>query len=269
MLITIIDEVFDEGRMTWDVPSDRRIGDILAAMARKAGWQLAGPASVISDPVQIANEVHLYNPENRRRVRSDRTLEEEGIGDAAILLLRRSVNQPTAASPALAEPQASPVPAMGPIGKVRNPFLSVVLFPIITLGIYSLVWFCALWSEARRYAHGRNGIKIGAGGGALFLYILLPGIIAIAGGIVGVASGSPGIAILGVLTAAVLVLVGLTKTAGLPRKMRIAKAVPPNKAGHPGALVFICLIPIVGILIFWLAVQVSMNDFWRKEAQTT
>jgi hypothetical protein len=238
-------------------------------MARKAGWQIAGPSGNVRDSAAVAALLCLFNPESRRNVRADRTFDEEGIADGTILLLRLSSPNPAAVRPGTDTVQSATCTGMGPIGKVRNPFVCVILLPILTLGIYSLVWFCAMWSEARRYGHGRNGIKISGGGTAFFLYILLPGIIGAASGIVAATSGRPGATVLGLLPAALLVLAGLTKTAGLPRKMRIAKGVSPAQAGHPGAMVLICLVPFIGILMFWLAVQIAMNDFWRKEAQTT
>jgi hypothetical protein len=178
--------------------------------------------------------------------------------------------QPVAAPVAAATRSKTYGQAMGPKGKERNPFLAVILFPILTLGIYSLFWYFSLWNEARGYAHGRNGVKIHSGAGAFCLYSILPFLVMIGGSLLlGNLTGwmwEGGIGYVGMIPGLLLFVVGLVKTAGLPRRMRLAKGVLPAQAGHPGALVLFCLIPWVGGLIFWMCVQSAINKFWREEA---
>ena len=52
------------------------------------------------------------------------------------------------------------------LGKQRNPCAPLFL-PLITLGIYNLVWIYKLFNEARLYANHRNGTKITSGGAAV------------------------------------------------------------------------------------------------------
>jgi len=57
------------------------------------------------------------------------------------------------------------------LGKHRNPCAPLFL-PIITLGIYGLVWLYKVYDEAGLYANNRNGTRITSGGAAVgFLFI--------------------------------------------------------------------------------------------------
>jgi hypothetical protein len=73
--------------------------------------------------------------------------------------------------------QATPAPAATkPVGKVRSPWL-VVLYSIITLGIYAFVWWYKIFNEMHTYRN--QGISGGIGILLVFLcypalYWLLP-----------------------------------------------------------------------------------------------
>jgi len=70
-------------------------------------------------------------------------------------------------------PAPTPPPAAtgwGPKGKVRDP-LAVVIFSIITLGIYFLVWSYKVFKENKDFSGG------GVGGGFGLLFAILLGIV--------------------------------------------------------------------------------------------
>jgi len=125
-----------------------------------------------------------------------------------------------------------------PIGKIRSPAAPIFL-PILTLGIYSLVWVFKLLREARDYADNRNGIQITSPGLAVFLFFV------------------PGINI-------IWAIMMLFKLPGLVTKMRKADGIAPHLAGSAGAIGWIGLIPVLGSLLWVILTQSAMNDFWRS-----
>jgi Domain of unknown function (DUF4234) len=70
-------------------------------------------------------------------------------------------------TPASPPPPPAPASGWGPKGKVRDP-LAVILFSIITLGIYFLVWSYKVFKENKDF----SGEGVGGGIGLLFAILL-------------------------------------------------------------------------------------------------
>ncbi|MDA3870842.1 MAG: DUF4234 domain-containing protein [Candidatus Marinimicrobia bacterium] len=120
------------------------------------------------------------------------------------------------------------------IGKNRSVFAPLLL-PFITLGIYFLVWYYKIYSEAEFYCDRK--VKTTSGGAAVgFLFIPIFNII--------------------------WSIMLLFKTPGLLTKMQIADGVPENKIKHYGHYGWLCLIPIVGSIIWIILIQSAFNTYW-------
>lgn len=164
--------------------------------------------------------------------------------------------------------------AMGPKGKTR-PIFAILLLQFITMGIYYIFWIHGLWKDARRYAHNRNGVKIMPAGLATILFGIMPMFFgATTYGIVydlSVRNVTPSQdTILGVsiflVVSFLLWLIGIFKTPGLVRKMRLAKGTPKSNAGHTAWIGIIAFLFPVGPLAWMITTQAVTNSFWNKEA---
>jgi len=123
-------------------------------------------------------------------------------------------------------------------GKHRNPCAPLFL-PVITCGIYSLVWIYKLFDEARLYANKRNGAKITSGGAAVgFLFI----------------------PVFNMVWAIMLCF----KLPGLVTRMRQADGLPADQRGSTGALGFLMVIPIIGGILWIVLTQNAINSFWKE-----
>ena len=124
------------------------------------------------------------------------------------------------------------------VGKRRNPCAPLFL-PLITLGIYTLVWIYKLFNEARLYANKRNKTKITSGGAAVgFLFIPVFNIV------------------WGIMLS--------FKIPGLVTRMRQADGVNKDQRGSTGALGFLTLIPIIGGILWVILTQKAINSFWKE-----
>lgn len=112
----------------------------------------------------------------------------------------------------------------GPVGKVRNTGTCVLLM-IVTLGIYSLFWYSGVHSEMKR--HTGSGI----GGALAFVLALLFGIVSPF-----IASGEVG---------------GLYARAGKEQPV----------SGITGLW---CLLPLVGVIVWFVKTNGALNDYWRS-----
>jgi len=126
-------------------------------------------------------------------------------------------------------------------GKRRNPCAPLFL-PLITLGIYNLVWIYKLFNEARLYANNRNETKITSGGAAVgFLFIPVFNIV------------------WGIML--------WFKIPGLVTRMRQADGIPENRRGSTGTLGFLMLIPIIGGILWIVLTQNAINSFWKEASR--
>jgi hypothetical protein len=127
------------------------------------------------------------------------------------------------------------------LGRQRNPGV-VILLMIVTLGIYQLVWFYQLFSEARAYVAGRNGVKVTSGGAAIgFLFIPLFG--------------------------GIWAIMLMFKTPGLVTRMREADGVPEHLRGSTGLLGLLVFLPLLGAILWIIFTQGAINSFWRDAQQ--
>jgi len=164
--------------------------------------------------------------------------------------------------------------AMGPKGKTRGIF-AIILLQFITLGIYYIFWIHGLWKDARRYAHNRNGVKIMPAGLATIMFGIMPMFFgATTYGIVYDLSArnvTPdhdtilGVSVFLVISF-LLWFIGIFKTPGLVRKMRLAKGTPKSKAGHTAWIGIIAFLFPVGPLAWMITTQAVTNSFWNNEA---
>jgi len=76
----------------------------------------------------------------------------------------------TTAGPNAQNPAYSGIPAAGPLGKIRGTGVSILL-TIVTLGIYSIVWFYKTHAEMKRHT------GIGLGGGVALLLAIVVGFV--------------------------------------------------------------------------------------------
>jgi hypothetical protein len=124
------------------------------------------------------------------------------------------------------------------VGKHRNPCAPLFL-PLVTFGVYGLVWLYKLYSEASLYAKKRNGTSI-TSGGAVVGFLFIP--------------------IFNIVWAIMLWF----KTPGLVTQMRQADGVPDNRRGSTGSLGFLMLIPVLGGILWTILTQNAMNAFWKE-----
>lgn len=122
------------------------------------------------------------------------------------------------------------------IGKKRS-ILAPLLLPIVTLGIYSLVWLYKVYSEADYYCEGRVNVT---SGGAAVGFLFIPFFNFIWG------------------------IMLLFKTPGLLTKMQLADGIPENQVKHYGHYGWFNLIPGIGGIIWIILTQSAINQYWDK-----
>ncbi|MEA1986333.1 MAG: DUF4234 domain-containing protein [Candidatus Marinimicrobia bacterium] len=120
------------------------------------------------------------------------------------------------------------------VGKNRSVFAPLLL-PIITIGIYSFVWLYKIYDEASLYINRKVD---STSGGAAIGFLFIP--------------------IFGIIWSIMLIF----KTPGLLTKMQLADGVPANEVKHYGHYGWLCLIPIVGGIIYIILVQSAFNKYW-------
>lgn len=127
-------------------------------------------------------------------------------------------------------PLSAPVPAAGrgPLGKLRHP-AAVIIFSIITLGIYLLVYWYKTFQELKHH----NGTGIG-GGIALLLGILI----------------------------------GIVDCFILGSEIRETYNRQGQESPVSGVTGFWVLIPLIGFIIFIVKVQGALNRYWESLGQT-
>ncbi len=127
------------------------------------------------------------------------------------------------------------IPQSGERVKVRNPW-AVALLPLVTFGIYHLVWWYRINRELRDFGEA-NGEDLGR---------------------------SPMNSLLALFPGAIIVVPALvTYWRGSKRVMaacQIAGQEPPN--GWIAIILYLILAPA-----FWAYLQVSLNNVWEAEAQ--
>jgi hypothetical protein len=129
----------------------------------------------------------------------------------------------TDAPPPVPPPPASAIPSPGPPGKVRSP-VAVIIFSIITLGIYTLYWYYVVFED----------LKVRTGQGV--------------GGVVGLILG---------------LCLSIVNWFLLPAEignMYTAEGIEKPVSGLTG---FWNLIPLVGWIIWFVKVQNAMNHRWE------
>lgn len=139
--------------------------------------------------------------------------------------------EPTAAGMPMAHPtstaQPTPTYAAGPVGKVRSTG-TCILLAVVTLGIYSIVWFYKTHSEMK--AHSGNGI----GGGLALVLTLFVGI----------------------------VMPFLTSSEVGNLHQRAGRAAPVS--GATGLWYFPGTFILVGPIVWFVKTNGALNDHWRS-----
>lgn len=119
--------------------------------------------------------------------------------------------------------------------KIRNPW-AVALLPIITLGIYTLVWWYRINGELRDYGNAK-GYDLGQNPTNSLLALFPGGLI--------------------VVPALISYWRGVKRVMGASS---LAGKEPLN--GWIAIILYLLLTPA-----FWAYVQISLNDIWRQEAE--
>jgi len=112
----------------------------------------------------------------------------------------------------------------GSVGKIRGPWI-VILFTIITLGIYGLYWQYATFKEMKDYSG--NGIG-------------------------------------GVLGLVIAILLGVVNIFVMPSEVGNIYAGEGQTKPVSGLTGFWCLIPLVGFFIWVIKVQGNLNKLWES-----
>jgi hypothetical protein len=121
-------------------------------------------------------------------------------------------------------PPAGVIPSPGPPGKVRSP-VAVIIFSIITLGIYTLYWYYVVFED----------LKVRTGQGV--------------GGVVGLLLG---------------LCIGIVNVFLLPAEVGNMYAAEGLEKPVSGLTGFWTLIPLVGFIIWVVKVQGAMNRRWES-----
>jgi hypothetical protein len=129
----------------------------------------------------------------------------------------------TDAPPPVPPPPASVIPSPGPPGKVRSP-VAVIIFSIITLGIYTLYWYYVVFED----------LKVRTGQGV--------------GGVVGLILG---------------LCLSIVNWFLLPAEIGNMYAAEGLEKPVSGVTGFWNLIPLVGAIIWVVKVQNAMNRRWE------
>jgi len=119
-------------------------------------------------------------------------------------------------------------------GKNRSIYAPLLL-PIVTFGIYSLVWLYKIYSEAEFYIDRK--VETTSGGAAVgFLFIPVFNI--------------------------VWVIMLWFKTPGLLTKLELADGVPQDKVTNYSQYGWLLLLPVVGSIIWIILIQNGFNKHW-------
>jgi hypothetical protein len=121
-------------------------------------------------------------------------------------------------------------------GKQRSIFAPLLL-PIVTLGIYFLVWLYKIYTEADFYCDKKVNITSGA---AAVGFLFIP--------------------VFQVIWSIMLWF----KTPGLLTKMQIADGIPENQIKHYGHYGWLNFIPIIGTIFWIVLIQSAFNQYWAK-----
>jgi hypothetical protein len=125
----------------------------------------------------------------------------------------------------------------GRTAKIRNPW-AVILFSVITIGIYYLVWYYKINREMSDWGE-QNKVDIGL---------------------------SPGMSVLAVTIGAVLIVPPFVSIWGTGKRMRLAQRAA-NVHGGSGLLWFVlCIIPVVS-LVAPVYLQHQLNKVWETRPQ--
>lgn len=133
----------------------------------------------------------------------------------------------TPASP-IPTPPTSPATGVGPPGKVRSP-VTVILLSIVTLGIYTLYWYYATFTELKE--HTGEGV----------------------GGPIGLVLG---------------LCIGIVNIFLLPAEIGNMYAAEGLEKPVTGLTGFWVLIPLVGSIIWFVKVQNALNHHWEMHGVT-
>jgi hypothetical protein len=181
------------------------------------------------------------------------------------------------ATPAPLKPP--PVPWLGPVGKRRRP-AAVIVFSVVTLGVYSLVWHAKVNREMADF-DARIEVRSGASALAVTLAWLVGFLTSLAGAAV-IAGRSlhvgpdllprmDGFALLGgiaVIPYLVLLLppavVALVMTLERLRVVQERVGLRPDAQVHPVARACLLLLPVAGGLWHLAAFQARLNRVWRE-----
>jgi Domain of unknown function (DUF4234) len=121
---------------------------------------------------------------------------------------------------------STPTPARGPVGKVREP-VAVIIFSIITLGIYHLYWTYQVYRELKE--HTGQGI----------------------GPVIGLVIG---------------ILINPVNWFVLPSEIGNMYAAAGREKPVSGVTGFWNLIPLIGFIIWVVKVQGALNRAWEGAA---
>ncbi len=144
--------------------------------------------------------------------------------------------QPQAAPPAQVNVNIQQAPHRRRIGKQRSVFAPLLL-PLVTFGIYTLVWFYKIYTEADYYCEGRVNVT---SGGAVVGLMFVP------------------------FFNLVWMIMLAFKTPGLITKMQIADGVPEDQLKHYGHYGWLGFIPLLGGILWVVLVQSAFNQYWER-----
>lgn len=127
------------------------------------------------------------------------------------------------------QPQPQPVPVAGPVGTVRGTGMCILLC-IVTLGIYTLVYWFKTHDEMKQ--HSGQGL----GGGVAL--------------------------VLGVFVGIVLVFT----MPGEVARLRQSRGQEPKVSPVTGLWV---LLPLIGSIVWFVKVNGALNEYWRSQGATS
>jgi hypothetical protein len=122
----------------------------------------------------------------------------------------------------------------GSTAKIRNPWM-VVLFSLITLGIYHLFWYYFVNREMADYGEA-NKVDLGH---------------------------SPGMSVVAITIGAFIIVPPFVSIFHTGQRMRLARRVAGRPGGSPGLYLLLSIIPIVGIFAP-AYLQSELNGAWER-----
>jgi len=125
------------------------------------------------------------------------------------------------------------------IGKNRSVFAPLLL-PIVTFGIYGLVWIYKIFTEADFYCERKVDVT---SGGAAVGFLFIPFFNFVWG------------------------IMLWFKLPGLLTKMQQADGVPENQLTHYGHYGWLNFLPIIGGILWIIMTQSAFNQYWDKARQ--